>query len=111
MAACDKLTTNQYPGHYESPSEGIMATPTLDRETILRAVADWPVEDQMGLARAIAEHASSRAVPPTASAETDAASKPSWETLHGIASNSDEPPSDEQVKQWLDEHKKEKYGH
>ncbi len=83
-----------------------MAAAPLDHKDILHAIEAWPVEEQVALARFILERAaSSRA---ETSAETSARS--TWDALHGIASSGNEPPSDEQVAQWLDEHKMEKYG-
>ena len=38
------------------------------------------------------------------------AERSTWDALYGIASNGQEPPTDEQVARWLDEHQMEQYG-
>ncbi len=77
-----------------------MATPALDRDTILEAIQGWPLADQM--AQAILQQASAQL--------TQTPQRPSWREMAGLAANGQEPPSDEQVAQWLDEHRMEKYG-
>jgi len=79
-----------------------MASPTLDRRTILEAITGWSVVGQMALAQAILQRAAARLAqtPP----------RPSWREMAGLAANGQPPPSDEQVAQWLDEHRMEKYG-
>lgn len=79
-----------------------MATPTLDRDTILEAIKIWPLADQMALAQAILQRATTQL--------TQAPQQPSWRDMVGLAANGQEPPTDEQVAQWLDEHRMEKYG-
>lgn len=79
-----------------------MATDALDRETILKAIDTWNVVDQMTLAQSILQRATERL--------TQAPQRPTWREMAGIASNGKEPPTDEQVAEWLDEHKMEKYG-
>jgi hypothetical protein len=83
-----------------------MAATPIQRDAVLHAIEGWPVEDQVALARAILERASVGQVENTAGK----ASGSTWDALYGIASSRHEPPSDEQVAQWLDEHKMEKYG-
>ncbi|HEY1390704.1 MAG TPA: hypothetical protein VGF38_19370 [Ktedonobacterales bacterium] len=83
-----------------------MAATPLDRKDILHAIERWPVEDQVALARTILERAASGQ--PVTGLEKPPRS--TWDALHGIASDGREPPTDEQVAQWLDEHKTDKYG-
>ena len=79
-----------------------MATPSLDRETILRAIDELPADEQLSLAQAILQRLSSHA--------SSLPQQPSWRQMVGLASNGQPAPSDEQVAQWLDEHRTEKYG-
>lgn len=72
-----------------------MATPTGDRETILKVIETWPREDQVALAQLILQR----------STRETAAQRPSWRELAGLASNGQPPPSDEEVARWLDEHR------
>lgn len=85
---------------------GIMAVPTGDRETILKAIEAWPREDQVALAQAILKRSTS--IPP--SRDAMAPQRPTWREMVGLASNGQTPPSDEEVARWLDEHRSEKYG-
>ncbi|HXT34152.1 MAG TPA: hypothetical protein VN837_01130 [Chloroflexota bacterium] len=78
-----------------------MTTPTSDRDTIARVIGTWPIEDQVTLARQILQRAT---------AEDAVSPRPGWREMAGIASSGRIPPSDEQVAQWLDEHRQEKYG-
>ena len=82
-----------------------MTTAPLDREAILRAIESWPQAEQLALARTILERANPSPGMPGASACS------TWDALYGIASSGGEPPSEEEVVRWLDEHKMEKYGH
>ena len=83
----------------EKGETAVAATP-LEREAILHAIERWPVEDQVALARTILERTAS------GQAETSLEKPPrsTWDALHGIASDGQEPPTDEQIAQWLDEH-------
>jgi hypothetical protein len=81
-----------------------MTMAELDRDTILQAIASWPVEERVALARAILERAASNET-------TNRPQRPSWRELAGIAAvPGQEPPTDEEVERWLDEHRMEKYG-
>ena len=82
-----------------------MAIPASDREAILKAIEAWPLEDQVALAQRILERSAAH----TASGATTP-QRPSWKQMAGLASNGQTPPSDEEVAQWLDEHRSEKYG-
>jgi hypothetical protein len=79
-----------------------MATPSFDRETILRAIGELPTEEQISLAQAILQRIGSHT--------PSLPQQPSWRQMVGIASNGQPAPSDEQVAQWLDEHRTEKSG-
>jgi hypothetical protein len=82
-----------------------MAIPASDREAILTAIEAWPVEDQIALAQIILRRSATRAA-----AGAKAPQRPSWRQMAGLASNGQTPPSDEEVAQWLDEHRSEEYG-
>ena len=83
-----------------------MSATSADREAILRTVEGWSSEEQVALARAILERAAANSLPPA----IQPSSHSTWDALYGIASSGDTAPSDEQVAQWLDEHRMEKYG-
>lgn len=83
-----------------------MAATPLDRKDILHAIERWPVEDQVALARTILERTASG----QAETSPEQPARSTWDALHGIASSGQESPTDEQVAQWLDEHKMDKYG-
>lgn len=86
-----------------------MAAPTLDRETVLRTIQTWPLTEQMALVQTILHRATARLAEAPASAQLP--QRPSWREMAGLAAvPGQEPPSDEQVAQWLDEHRMEKYG-
>jgi hypothetical protein len=82
-----------------------MAIPTSDREAILKAIEAWPLEGQIALAQMILRCSATRTAPSTKTPQ-----RPSWKQMAGMASNGQTPPSDEEVAQWLDEHRAEKYG-
>lgn len=83
-----------------------MSATSTDRAAILKAVEGWAPDEQVALARAILERAAAHLVPPT----VEPPSGSTWDALYGIASSGSTAPSDEQVAQWLDEHRMEKYG-
>jgi hypothetical protein len=70
-------------------------------EAVLRAVAKWPAEDRALLAHALIDSLR----PPDGNG-----AKPSLEQLVGIGRGEGDAPSDEQVRQWIDEHRTRKYG-
>ena len=82
-----------------------MASPTSDREAILKAIEAWPLEDQVALAQMILQRSATRTAPGAKTPQ-----RPSWKQMAGLASNGQTPPSDEEVAQGLDEHRSEKYG-
>lgn len=83
-----------------------MAVAPPERDAILRAIENWPIDEQIALARSILQRAETG--PSRRTQRTPARS--TWDALYSIAANGSEPPSDEQVAKWLDEHKMEKYG-
>jgi hypothetical protein len=75
-----------------------MASPTLDRETILQAIRSWPHEEQLELAREIAR---------LADAATDISAHASFEDARGLLETPGKPtPTDEDIERW----RMEKYG-
>ena len=69
-------------------------------ESVLKEVTAWPPEHRASLAHAIIE-----------SLRQDAPrKKPTVDRIIGIARGDGPPPTDEQVKQWIDEHRMRKYG-
>jgi hypothetical protein len=93
-----------------------MASPTLDRETILHTVQAWPPDEQLALAQEIARQATQAISQIAAQSETEQPTpiipqRPSWREMADLAAvPGQEPPTDEQLAQWLDEHRMEKYG-
>jgi hypothetical protein len=85
-----------------------MAILSLDRDALLRAIAEWPVEDQIIFARDILHRAATQSTTQEHPDQPPAAERSTWDALYGIAANGKEPPTDEQVAQWLDEHRMEK---
>lgn len=79
-----------------------MSVRDLDRETIERAIEEWSLEDQITLAQSILQRALLQ--------RRQQPQRPSWRAMVGLASDGQEPPTDGQVAQWLDEHRMKKYG-
>lgn len=81
-----------------------MSAPAYDRETVLRVVRQWPINEQIALADAIladARTATGQVLrPPTVPSAA----------LRGILSNDQPAPSDEDVARMLDEERMKKYG-
>lgn len=72
-------------------------------ETILQVVSSWPVDKRLILIQDVLK----TVVPPTE------APRPRRRTLaqaRGLLATDRPPPSDEEVEQWLEEHRMEKYG-
>lgn len=83
-----------------------MAAPSIDRDTILEVTRKWSLSDQMALAQAILQAVSERLAEDRAKPQ-----RPTWREMVGLAAVSgQQPPSDEQVAQWLDERRMSKYG-
>jgi hypothetical protein len=75
-----------------------MAT-TLEYDQVLRTITQWPPEQRASLAHAVLD-----------SLRADGRRKPTLDQILGIARGEGPAPTDEQVEQWLDEHRMEKYG-
>lgn len=83
-----------------------MAAPSIDRDTILEVTRNWSLADQMALAQAILQAVSERLVEKQTKPQ-----RPSWREMAGLAAvPGQQPPTDEQVAQWLDERRMSKYG-
>lgn len=89
-----------------------MATIPSTREAILEAFRGLPPDEQ----RAVADEVNRELQ--AAGADTTSSNEPhpgrpgwvSWRQLAGLFDNGQEPPTDEQVLQWLEEARAEKYG-
>jgi hypothetical protein len=79
-----------------------MATPALDRAGILQAIRRLPPDEQQELALEILTHS-------RVSVREEPRSSPDSLSLAGLFATGETPPTDEQVAQWLDEHRKAKY--
>jgi hypothetical protein len=73
----------------------------MDRATILQAIQELPQDEQEALLSELLDRLPLEKEPPIA---------PNSSRLAGIFSHSQIPPTDEEVAQWLDEHRQEKYG-
>lgn len=88
-----------------------MTTTLWDRDTILQAVQTWPPDEQLALAQAIARQATTQLASSSSRGRPTLPQQPSWREMAGLAAvPGHAPPSDEDVAQWLDEHRREKYG-
>lgn len=87
-----------------------MATAPLDPEAIPQAGASWPPDMQIAFARMILRRAADQSGAPSHLGESQAPKPATWDALYGLATSREEPPSDVQVAEWLDEHRMEKYG-
>ncbi len=81
-----------------------MTAPTYDRETILRIVRQWPINEQVALADAILADARAAANPIVQPPAVPSSA------LRGILANDQPPPSDAEVERILDEERMKKYG-
>ena len=74
-----------------------------DYETILKAIRQWPLERRFALVQDVLDSLASTVAP----------GRPREKTLEkalGLLATDQSPPTDEQVTQWLHEHRMEKYG-
>jgi hypothetical protein len=72
-----------------------------DYQSVLKTVSQWPAEQRATLAHALIESLSRQASGPRP--------KPTADEIVGSL-RGDGPPTDEQVKQWIDEYRTRKYG-
>src|SRR5258708_1728333 len=97
-----------------------MTQSALDRETILETIRGWPADQQIALMQEILGFLRRGGVPGVGARGT-ATSAPEavWEPplappdskgLVGLLATDRPPPTDEEVKQWLEERRVEKYG-
>ena len=80
-----------------------MASPTLDRETILQAVRALPADEQWLLAQEILLQIGAPLV-------EEPQTSPDSQGLAGLLATDQTPPADDEIAQWLSEHRMEKYG-
>jgi hypothetical protein len=74
-----------------------------DFDSVLATISAWPAERRASLAHALIDSL-------TTAADRPNGQKPTIDQLVGIARGDAPPPTDEQVKQWLGEHRMRKYG-
>lgn len=71
--------------------------------SILKQVEGWPPEDRQALAKELLQ--------PTTAPAANAAPRETLSRVKAIAASMTRPPpTDEEVKQWMDEHRMAKYG-
>ena len=71
-------------------------------ESVLKAVAGWSADRRATLAHVLIESLTREAAA--------ARPKPTIDQIVGVARGAGPPPTDEQVKQWINEHRMRKYG-
>lgn len=89
-----------------------MAAPSYDRETILRAIEAWPLAALIELTQSILRRATDQvALAERGERRLPQPQRPGWREMAGLAARpGQEPPTDEQVEQWLDERREERAG-
>ena len=80
-----------------------MASPTLDRETILQAVRALPADEQWLLAQEILLQIGALPVEEPQTSHNS-------QGLAGLLATDQTPPTDNEITQWLHEHRMDKYG-
>jgi len=76
---------------------------TISYETVLNTVRQWPPDRRFALVQEVLSTLAPEVLP----------SRPRHKTLEkalGLLATSQPAPSDAEIKQWLDEHRMEKYG-
>lgn len=87
-----------------------MSAPSLDHDTILRAIRQWPKDAQLDLAREILREAEDeRQRQPSDTAQSSPRGD-SLRQLIGILATDQPAPSDEEIERWREERRIEKYG-
>lgn len=76
-----------------------------DYKAILAAINAWPLPYRLALMQEIL-----RVMTPEMSPTQPSQSKHGFERARGLLASDQPPPSDEEVEQWLEEHRMEKYG-
>ena len=71
-------------------------------QQVLDLVSGWPTEERLALARDLLGTVNASHV--------ERNGRPSFERALGIGRGDGPPPTDQQVKQWMDEHRMGKYG-
>jgi hypothetical protein len=71
-------------------------------QEVLATVTKWPVEQRLSLVQAVVDGLQEQKTAPPP--------KPTLDQLAGLARGSGSPPTDEQVKQWIEEHRMRKSG-
>jgi hypothetical protein len=85
--------------------------PQQDLAGVLETVKQWPPQMRVSLARMILETVETPAMLAEALAQNAPARRGRpVEELIGLGAGSGPPPSDDLVRQWIDEHRMEKYG-
>jgi len=85
-----------------------MASIPANREAILEAIRGLSPKEQHDIAEEVAREYLYPAMPNEQPDEK--VGWVSWRQLAGLFANDQRPPSDEEVEQWLDEARTEKYG-
>ena len=75
----------------------------INYENVLKTVRQWPAVQQMELVQDVLRTISARIDPPKKRTRT-------LDQALGLLATDRPAPTDEEVKQWLDEHRMEKYG-
>lgn len=87
-----------------------MSAPPLDHDAILRAVRQWPKDEQIASAREqlrANEHERDEQPPLTSKAKLR---QESFQRLIGILATAQPAPSDEEIERWREERRMETYG-
>jgi len=73
-----------------------------DINNILKQVEGWPSEDRVALAYQILRDMRRQVLPPPP--------RDTFRAALGVGRGEKNPPTDQQVRQWMDEHRTKKYG-
>lgn len=78
-------------------------TENISYESVLEIVSQWPTAQQIALVEDVLKTISSRVDPPKQRRRT-------LDQALGLLATDKAAPTDEEVEQWLDDHRMEKYG-